>query len=56
MQIKTKAGIAKPMPLSDLQEYTRELKRRNRIELAELIFKFFVIMMLFLLVFYLVGS
>jgi hypothetical protein len=54
MEIKTEKGLARPMPLSDLQEYTKELKRRNRIELAELVFKFFVTLMLFVIIFYLI--
>lgn len=31
MQIKTPEGVAEAMPLSDIQEYNKQLKRNNNI-------------------------
>ncbi len=31
MRIKTKEGTAEPMPLSDIQQYNKQLERNNKI-------------------------
>lgn len=50
MEIKTEKGIAEPMPLSDLQEFTLTQKKRNRIEFMQAIIMFLGLIALIILI------
>lgn len=59
MEIKTDEGIAKPLPLSDIQEYnrrleenTQELRRRNKIDFIEMLIKIILVVVFLSLLYY----